>query len=327
MNFHAQEELKEGKNVIRKTGEKRETFEEKIPDLDPEKMVLTGCGSSYKVSLIVAAEMRALGLFAEAIEASEIIFSNRNIDEETLVIGFSQSGETSETVKALERSSDKGAHTLAVLNTEDSTMDELADISLFTPAGEEKAVLATKSVDSALRTGLIIKDILVGEETDPVDLGNSLEKDISQVVEFIEDSDKAYCLGIGSFKGLAGEAATKLGEGPLIHANYMTSLEFSHGPKSHAKDLPIIILAMQDELEDTYREFLSELEDSDARTAVISPESVDYSDEADLDLNIEEGIFPTLRIIQRLAVEASISKGLDPDNPPNLSKHVEKENL
>jgi glucosamine--fructose-6-phosphate aminotransferase (isomerizing) len=318
----ARKELEEGQKVIRKTEDKRDKFEERIGDLDFEKVFLTGCGSSYKVSMMVASEMKDSGLQAEAVEASEIIFSSQNIDENSLVIGFSQSGETSETVKALEKANELDADTIGVLNTEDSTIGNIADVSVFTPAGEEEAVLATKSVDSAIRTGLILRDIFSEEEAEQVDLGKSLKKDISGVVEALKDREKAYCLGVGSLKGLAGEAATKLGEGPLIHANYMSSLEFSHGPKSHAEDLPVIVFAMQQELESTYRGFLQELDDCGAEVIVFSPESIDYSDESDIEISVSRGLFPALKIVQRITFETSVENGFDPDNPPNLSKHV-----
>ena len=325
--INARKELREGQEVIWKTEGKRKEFEGRIGDLDFEKVFLTGCGSSYKVSIMVSSEMKDSGLEAEAIEASEIIFSSQNIDEDSLVIGFSQSGETSETAKALEKANELGAETLGVLNTEGSTIEDTADESIFTPAGKEDSVLATKSVDSALRAGLILRDIFAGEETEKISLGESLDTDISEIIRVLKDMEKAYCLGIGSFKGLAGEAATKLGEGPLIHANYMSSLEFSHGPKSHAKNLPVIVFALQPELESTYREFLQELGDSGAETIVFSPESIDYSEESDIEISVSEGLFPALKTVQRLATETAVEKGLDPDNPPNLSKHVEKENL
>ncbi len=323
----ARKELEQGQEVIRKTEEKRKEFEEKVEGLNFEKVFLTGCGSSYKISMMVASEMKSSGLEAEALEASEIIFSSQSIDGDSLLIGFSQSGETSETAKALEKANELGAETLGVLNSKGSTIEDIADETFFTPAGKEEAVLATKSVDSALRAGLILKDIFAGEETENVDLGESLDRDISEIIEVLKDTEKAYCLGIGSFKGLAGEAATKLGEGPLIHANYMSSLEFSHGPKSHAKDLPVIVFALHPGLESTYREFLQELKDSGAEVIVFSPESIDYSEESDKEISVSEGLFPALKIVQRLATETAVEKGLDPDNPPNLSKHVEKENL
>ncbi|MFB6174531.1 MAG: SIS domain-containing protein [Candidatus Nanohalobium sp.] len=323
----AREELGQVQEVIRKTEEKRKEYEEKTRDLEFEKVFLTGCGSSYKISMMVASEMKKSGLEAEALEASEIIFSSQNIDEDSLVIGFSQSGETSETAKALEKANELGAKTLGVLNTEDSTIEDTADNSIFTPAGKEEAVLATKSVDSALRAGLVLKDIFTEEETEKIELDESLETDISEIVDILKTKEKAYCLGIGSFKGLAGEAATKLGEGPLIHANYMSSLEFSHGPKSHAKDLPVIVFALQPGLESTYREFLQELDDSGATTLVLSPESVSYRDVSEIEISVPEGLFSALKVVQRLAVDTAMEKGLNPDNPPNLSKHVEKKNL
>ena len=126
----AREELGEVQKVIRKTEEKREEFEEKIGDLEFEKVFLTGCGSSYKISMMVASEMKNSGLEAEVIEASEIIFSSQNIDEDSLVIGFSQSGETSETAKALEKANEHGAEHLGVLDREASTIDDVPDRSI-----------------------------------------------------------------------------------------------------------------------------------------------------------------------------------------------------
>ncbi|MFB6244971.1 MAG: SIS domain-containing protein [Candidatus Nanohaloarchaea archaeon] len=319
----AEKEMEEGPEVLEKTEEKRELVKKRCQDLEFDQVILTGCGSSFNVSLVVAAEMRSSDIDALAVEASEILFSGSYVDNNTLLIGFSQSGETSETARVIEESSEKGAETLAIVNREKSTISEISDTVVKTPAGEEDAALATKSVDSALLTGLLVRDSLSERETS-FKVEESFQVSIEDALEVLENSKEAYVLGIGSYRGIAAEAATKLGEVPLIHATHMTTLEFSHGPKSHAEDVPVVILAMQPELEEVYRESIAEFTDAGARTLVVSPEGLDYSDEADVNIETSGKLFSTLKIIQRLSIQTALRKGCDPDNPPNLSKHVER---
>lgn len=325
METAAEKELREAEEVLEKTFRKKEDYRLKLQDSEPERVFLVGCGSSHRTAMILESEMRRNGIDARAVESSEMIFSEWNLDSDDLVIGISQSGETTETIKALQTASRNSAKTAAIINTRDSTMDEIAGTSLYLEAGEENAVLATKSVDAAIATGTMVADILGGEEPGRPELAESLETDIQELVDFLVDSEVVYFLGQGSFKGVAGEAATKLGEGPLIPSFWMTPLEFSHGPKSHAPEVSIVYIAADPRKDSTHQDAVSEFKEAGADIAVLS-HGTEFED-TDVCIEVENSPLPVLKVIQRAAVRTAVELDEDPDNPPNLSKYVEKDIL
>lgn len=326
-NYSVGEEIKKGVEDLEKCEQKREVIKRKCESLSPERVLLIGSGSSHKVAMILASKMREAEIESRAIEPSELVFGNHTSSGGDLLIGISQSGETTETVQALRECSESGAKTLALVRREDSTLGNIADVEVITPSKEEDAVVATRTVDTALKTGLMIKDVIAGENPESFDIDRPKNEKVSEAAQILEKAEKAYCLGVGPYKGLAGEAATKLDEIALIHSTHMSALEFSHRAKSHADETPVILLALQTDLEETYKELIKELNDSGAMTIVISSDKTDYGQLPEVQINTKENLFSSLKIIQNLSVETAINKNLNPDKPPNLSKITNKDSF
>jgi len=326
-SYSVEKEIRQGAKDIQKCEQKREAIKRKCESLSPDRVLLAGCGSSHKVAMILASKIRESGIESMAIESSELVFGSYTASESDLVVGISQSGETTETVQALREYSKSGATTLALVRSEESTLGNIADIEITTPSGEEKAVVATKTVDTALKTGLMVKEAVAGEHPETFDIGIPKEENVSEAAQVLEKAENAYCLGIGPYGGIAGEAAAKLDEVALIHSTHMSALEFSHRAKSHAEKTPVILLALQPDLEETYKELIKELNDSGAKTILISPEETSYGQLPEVQISAEENLFSSLKIVQKLSVETGIKKDLNPDNPPNLSKITRKQNI
>lgn len=298
-----------------------------------DRLYFLGCGSSYWVGEIGAAAFRSAGVDARAVASSEFLFSSYPVSETTAVVGLSQSGQTTETVRALERVERRGGMTAAVTNTAGSTLDRTAEASVVTPAGEERAVLATKSVDAAVAATTSLTDGVGASGSYEAREGvvdacrAMLETDVTPGVELLRGAERAYALGTDRSYGLAGECATKLGEGGLIGTTPLPALEVTHGPISNAAGVPVLLFALDTDLVAVYEDLLVELDDAGAETLVVHPPSVEYVADVSVEVPTGESVLPALKYVQRLTLAVALDRGLDPDNPPELSKYVSWDSL
>lgn len=324
LGSNAQRELVEGVDAVAETaGVDVSAFHDALRDAD--RVTLVGCGSSFWTAAMTASVFREHGHDADAVYASEFFLTEYRVPD--LVVGFSQSGETTETVRALERAADEGATVGAVVNTGGSTMTELADVAVVTPAGDENAVLATKSVDAALAVAYRLVDgpdlAAVAERC-----RRALDVDVTGLVDRFVEAERAYALGVGGGYGLAGEAATKLGEGPLVQTTPLPALEMNHGYISNAAGVPTALFVTDDVDATVYREVVDDLRERGAIPLVVAPPGEDYGAPTRVTLSdAPETLLPALKVVQRLAVESAIERGYDPDSPPGLSKHVERDDI
>jgi len=151
---HYRAEMDEGCTAIRETFATRDRVASAADRLaDADRIYAVGCGSSYWTATVAAAWFRERGRDAISVPASEFALSPYPVDAGTAVLAYSQPGETTETVGAVEGID---ADVVAVTNTAGSTLDGLADRSVVTPAGEEHAVLASESVDTALAVSWLL---------------------------------------------------------------------------------------------------------------------------------------------------------------------------
>ena len=289
-----------------------------------------GCGSSYWVSSIAAHWFRDAGADARAVTASEFYFGEYAVDD-AVVVAYSQSGETTETVRAFESAAENGAETVAITNTEGSTLAETADHTYVTQAGVEESVLATKSVDTAVTASYVLSQHLAGDE-DMTWTAETCETitDLSfeDAVETFRDAEHTYTLGTGIDYALAGEAARKFGEGPLIHSTPMPAMEISHGPRANVDGDPVLLVISDPEMVEAYESLIEELKEAGARLVAIHPEGVSVPVEATIAVPTGDPQFLyTLKAIQQLTFELAVDRDLNPDSPPSLTKHVERDEL
>lgn len=335
-------EINEQDTAIQNTLTQKENVREIVDELkdDINRVVFVACGTSYHASLIGKYLIEPLaGIPTEVLLASEFKYSARTLDEKTLVIFISQSGETADTLKALDIANET-SKTLAIVNVVGSSMTRRAQYVIQTQAGPEIGVAATKTYVSQLTAIYLFAGLLAGDE----DLLSKLEKVPDYINEILKDSDVIkqlsvkyryakdfFYLGRGYAYPTALEGALKLKEITYIHGEGYAAGELKHGPLALIdKGIPVVVLLPPgDNLEKT----MSNLEEVRARGADVlaigaRKDKEQFTHAKDIFLindEVDEIIAPLVYIVplQLLSYYVAISKeGVDPDKPKNLAKCV-----
>ena len=335
-------EINEQDTAIQNTLTQRENVQQIVDELkgDINRVVFVACGTSYHASLIGKYLIEPLaGIPTEVLLASEFKYSARTLDEKTLVIFISQSGETADTLKALDIANET-SKTLAIVNVVGSSMTRRAQYVIQTQAGPEIGVAATKTYVSQLTAVYLFAGLLAGEE----ELLSKLEKVPDYINEILKDCDVIkqlsvkyryakdfFYLGRGYAYPTALEGALKLKEITYIHGEGYAAGELKHGPLALIdKGIPVVVLLPPGEnLEKT----MSNLEEVRARGADVlaigaCKDKEQFTHAKDVFLindEVDEIISPLVYIVplQLLSYYVAISKeGVDPDKPKNLAKCV-----
>lgn len=335
-------EINEQDTAIQNTLTQKENVKAIVDELkgDINRVVFVACGTSYHASLIGKYLIEPLaGIPTEVLLASEFKYSARTLDEKTLVIFISQSGETADTLKALDIANET-SKTLAIVNVVGSSMTRRAQYVIQTQAGPEIGVAATKTYVSQLTAIYLFAGLLAGDE----ELLSKLEKVPDYINEILKDSDVIkqlsvkyryakdfFYLGRGYAYPTALEGALKLKEITYIHGEGYAAGELKHGPLALIdKGIPVVVLLPPGEnLEKT----MSNLEEVRARGADVlaigaCKDKEQFTHAKDVFLindEVDEIISPLVYIVplQLLSYYVAISKeGVDPDKPKNLAKCV-----
>ncbi len=215
---------------------------------DVSHVQLVACGTSHHAALFGQTLLKSCDVRTEAIRANEYEHTVGPIDEETLVVAVTQSGETADTLSALETANGRGARTLAVTNVLGSSATRVADDSLFIRAGPEIGVAATKTFSSQAVTLALLADRLAHDvpsaspREDRADLFDALESlpdDLREVLETTDaesvarhylGSESYFFIGHGIANAVAKEGALKFKEITYEHAEGFASGELKHGP-------------------------------------------------------------------------------------------------
>ena len=269
------------------------------------------------------------------------------IDETSLLIVISQSGETADTLAALRLAKKKGAKVLAVTNVVGSTVSREADYVLYTWAGPEIAVASTKayttqlialylvSLDFALKLNQMdekrYNEIKKGIEK-TIDYAKTLienKTELQKLADNIHHMNDVYFLGRGLDFSVAQEGALKLKEISYIHADAYPAGELKHGPIALIEDGTVVVcLATQDNL---FEKMLSNMKEVKARGGYIigiaKKSNKALQEVADLSIYIEDCIdelapVSTVIPLQMLAYYVAVARGCDVDKPRNLAKSV-----
>ncbi|MCL2203739.1 MAG: glutamine--fructose-6-phosphate transaminase (isomerizing) [Defluviitaleaceae bacterium] len=331
----------------------RETIQSGI-NIDPlhitafNKIVITACGSAYNAGVVSKYVFERLCRF-RAIEvelASEFRYKDPCVDEKTLVILVSQSGETADTIAAMREAKAKGAVTLSIVNVVGSTLAKEADHTVYTAAGPEIAVATTKAFSTQLVVlyKLAVQFALELQKLTPEGAKALLEEiaaipgKITELLNHVDDIQKyaASCIGYKSifFIGrnidyaIALEGSLKLKEISYIHSEAYAGGELKHGTISLVEDNTLVVaLSCCQRL---YPKILSNIEQVISRGAkVFLVSNVTQAEESDkLSLlklpDIHELFSPSLSVIvlQLFSYYVAANKGLDIDKPRNLAKSV-----
>lgn len=313
-----------------------------------QKILITACGTAYHAGVVAKYYIEQLARIPVEVDiASEFRYRSPLVDDSTLVIVISQSGETIDTLAALKEAKRLGARTLAVTNVVGSSIAREADQVVYTWAGPEIAVASTKAYTTQLVslfmlalyiTGLKesqtperLKELIVGLRNIP-EQAHELLEDVEPIKTFAEKygfSEDVFFIGRSLDYAVALEGSLKLKEISYIHAEAYAAGELKHGTLALIiEGVPVIALATQ---LDVYEKTLSNIKEVKARDAVViglgfkgDKQLEKYVDHTILIPKTEKYLAPILAVIplQLLAYYAAITRGCDVDKPRNLAKSV-----
>ncbi len=312
------------------------------------RIILVGCGTSWHTALIAEYLIEEIARIPCEVEyASEFRYRNPIIDEKDVVLVISQSGETADTLAALELAKQKGAFTYGIVNVVGSSIARETHTGSYLHAGPEIGVASTKAFTSQLTllTMMAVKlgghrgtinqehyEALITELAQiPAKIGKILESNdqIKYVASEIKSASNALYLGRGVNFPVALEGALKLKEISYIHAEGYPAAEMKHGPIALIDlYMPVIVVGTN---VSAYDKIVSNVEEVKARNAIVIS-VVNESDERMKELSdyhiaipeTHEILSPILSVIplQLLAYHIAVMRGCDVDQPRNLAKSV-----
>ena len=310
--------------------------EDGTPDILSEAggVTIVACGTSYHAALVSRYLIEEhCGIPARVELASEFRYTTPPAGD--LVIGVSQSGETADTLAALQRARMLNHPTLAVTNVLGSTITRLADQTLFMRAGAEISVAATKSFIAELAVFFhLINRMGGGVLEGPLSrghlaLGEALLQDLSAAVNLCRDARSMFFVGRGPFYPLALEGALKMKEITYIHAEGYAAGEIKHGPFALlTPETPVIALCPPGQ---GYPVMFSNIREMKARGAPMVvlgvPDNTELKEVSDVYIPIPDGaalfhILGSAALLQVLAYRTAVELGCDIDQPRNLAKSV-----
>ena len=302
------------------------------------RICFVACGTSYHASLIGEYLIETqINIPTEVILASEFEYFQNTLDEHTLVIFITQSGETADTLKAL-KTAKKQSETLAIVNVVGSSITREADHVIYTRAGPEIGVAATKTYLSQLICIYLLvahlgeNEELIAKLNEISDLSKETftrEEKIKKIAMEFKDAKDFFYIGRGFNYSTALEGALKLKEISYIHAEGYPAGELKHGPLALIdENMPVVgILPPGPSYNKTFNN-LQEIKARGAKMIILGSEDDEKisDNEHVLTFNkeIDELIAPLLYIIdlQLFSYYVSVGKNIDPDKPKNLAKSV-----
>ncbi|WP_418966158.1 glutamine--fructose-6-phosphate transaminase (isomerizing) [Cetobacterium sp.] len=309
---------------------------------------IVACGTAYHAGLQGQYALREISKVNSLVEiASEYRYMNPFVNENTLAIFVSQSGETLDTLAALKEAKARGAKTLAITNVVGSTISREAHSTIYTMAGPEIAVASTKAYTTQVTIFQLLalylaekKGIISKEKVDefihslysiPEKIKISLENTavIKTVANFMKDKHNGFYIGRGVDYATALEGSLKMKEITYIHTEAFPAGELKHGSIALIEPgTPVVVIAMQSNLLEKTISNIKELKARGAHVITVArkscKEAIDVSDEFIGVEDIEDVFSVLLAIIplQLLSYFTSVDKGIDVDKPRNLAKSV-----
>jgi glucosamine--fructose-6-phosphate aminotransferase (isomerizing) len=312
------------------------------------RIMIIACGTSWHAGLVAEYIIEELCRIPVEVEyASEFRYRNPIVNKGDVIIAVSQSGETADTLVALEKAKEKGAFIFGVVNVVGSSIARISHAGAYTHAGPEIGVASTKAFTGqlavltmvalkiAIEKGTItperFKKLLLELQDVPEKVSAILKnaEEIRQIAETYKDAKDFLYLGRGYNFPVALEGALKLKEISYIHAEGYPAAEMKHGPIALVdEDLPVVFVATRDSY---HEKVVSNMQEIKARRGKIIS-IITEGDEVSPSLShhyfsippADEIIAPMLSVIplQLLSYYVGIAKGIDVDKPRNLAKSV-----
>lgn len=313
------------------------------------RIIIVACGTSWHSALAGEFMLEELAKIPVEVEyASEFRYRHPIINENTLVIAISQSGETADTLAAIREAKSRNAKVLSIVNVKGSSIDRESDSVLYTYAGPEIGVASTKAFTTQLVVLYLftlfmsnikkslddkkISELLGKLRKLPLQMESLLSKEneIKKIAEIYKDKTNSLFLGRGVNFPIALEGALKLKEVSYLHAEGYPAAEMKHGPIALIdKNMPVLFIATKDDY--TYKKVLGNIHEVKARNGIIIAIATEGDEEvakiADYMVYIPKTLYILSSILtavplQLLAYYVAVDRNLDPDKPRNLSKSV-----
>ena len=356
--FYMEKEIMEQPEVIQKTIEGRILdglpcfTEEEITDdvlRDCNRICVVACGTAMHAGLVGQVLAHSvLGIHMDVELASEFMYADPVIDDQTLVIAISQSGETIDTLEALKYAKRAGAKTLSIINVRGASIARESDYVIYTYAGPEVAVASTKAYTTQLAVlylltarmafvrGILCEDdvktfILELQQT-PWAIRQVIQKrdQIHKMARRVLDARDTFMIGRGLDYSILLEGSLKLKEISYIHSEAYASGELKHGTIALITDkTPVVAMVTQKRLKDKEMSNIREVCARGAKVMLFTRESFEiggideWSEVFELpDLEDLFMVLPASVALQLFAYYVSADKGFDVDKPRNLAKVV-----
>lgn len=355
--FYMEKEIMEQPEAIENTIQNRikgglpDFSAEGVPDsifTDCERICIIACGTAMHAGLVAQALVKSiLHMHIDVEMASEFMYSDPVIDEKTLVIAVSQSGETIDTLEAVKYAKHRGAKCLSVINVKGSSIARESDYVLYTNAGPEIAVASTKAYTTQLAVFYLIvarmahsRGIFTTEETQcfirelqrTPDVMKKLladRRDIHVLAKRLLGAKDLFMIGRGLDYSILLEGSLKLKEVSYIHSEAYASGELKHGPIALiTEDTPVVAAVTQEKLMSKELSNIKEVKSRGADVVIFIKEGMAGNLEGEYeifklpDMQDEFMVMPASVALQLLAYYVSSDKGFDVDKPRNLAKVV-----
>jgi glucosamine--fructose-6-phosphate aminotransferase (isomerizing) len=317
--------------------------------MNADRIIILACGTSWHSALIGEYLIEDLARIPVEVEyASEFRYRNPVIKETDVIIAISQSGETADTLAALELAKSKGALLYGIVNVVGSSIARITDCGSYTHAGPEIGVASTKAFTSQVtiltlmalylanergtlsrtRFNTLLNELMaVPRKVDHI--LNKAHDQIKYIAKEIEDASNALYLGRGYNFPVALEGALKLKEISYIHAEGYPAAEMKHGPIALIdENMPVIVIATNIS---NYDKIVSNVQEIKARKGMViaivneSDEKIRYMADYTIEIpDIEDPLTPLLSVIplQLLSYHIAVLRGCNVDQPRNLAKSV-----
>ena len=313
-----------------------------------ERVCVVACGTAMHAGLVAQSLVRSiLRMHMEVEYASEFMYMDPVIDDKTLVLAISQSGETIDTLEALKYARSQGAKSIAVINVKGSSIARESDYVMYTYAGPEIAVASTKAYTTQIaalfaligRMAVVRGAFNEEQEKSFVDALMQAPDAIQKVLDRKEEmhhiarglleAKDAFMLGRGLDYAILLEGALKLKEVSYIHTEAYASGELKHGTIALITEkTPVVALVTQERVRDKELSNIREVQSRGASVVILVKDGIDLAD-ADythvFTLPARDDVamaFPASAALQLLAYYVSMDRGLDVDKPRNLAKVV-----
>lgn len=321
-------------------------YENKLKNIN--RIIIVGCGTSWHAGLVGEYLFEDFARIPVEVEyASEFRYRNPVINEDDFVIAISQSGETADTLAAIDLAKEKGATIFGICNVVGSSIPRATDAGAYTHAGPEIGVASTKAFTAQV-TALILMSLSIGHknghlsdtrlrellielETIPDKVEKTLKSDkyIEELAAIFKDARNFLYLGRGVGFPVALEGALKLKEISYIHAEGYPAAEMKHGPIALIdEEMPVVVIATQ---RNHYEKVVSNIQEVKARKgkiiAIVTEGDTVVKGIADYVIEIpdtEEAFLPLIATIplQLLSYHIAVMRGCNVDQPRNLAKSV-----